>query len=147
MSRVTLPRGLKTMNRAVKLVQRLGLKMGPVSVLTVPGRRSGQPRSTPVTPYEVDGQRYVIGGIPGADWVSNVRAASGECTLRQGRRVRRVRLVEVPEAERGPILREFALQLPQGVDMVVKAGVVPDGKPETFEAATGIMTAFRIDPA
>jgi F420H(2)-dependent quinone reductase len=44
-------------------------------VLTVPGRKSGKPRSTPITPTHVDGKRYVVNGYPGADWVSNVRAA------------------------------------------------------------------------
>ena len=46
-------------------------------VLTVPGRKTGKPRSTPVTPMHVDGKRYVVNGYPGADWVHNVRAADG----------------------------------------------------------------------
>ncbi len=69
---------------------RLGLPISrdesPV-VLTVPGRKTGKPRSTPVTPMDVDGKRYVVNGYPGADWVNNVRAA-GEVTLTQGRRTR-----------------------------------------------------------
>jgi deazaflavin-dependent oxidoreductase (nitroreductase family) len=134
------------MNRMVRLLQRLGLDLGPVSVLTVRGRKSGQPRSTPVAPYEVAGEQYVLGGIPGADWVRNARAA-GEGMLRQGKRVRRVRLIEVPEDERGPILREFAVQLPKGVEMVVKAGVVRDGTPEEFEAAADRLTVFRVEVA
>jgi hypothetical protein len=39
---------------------------GPI-VLTVAGRRWGQPRSTPITPMVVDGKRYVVGGFPKAD--------------------------------------------------------------------------------
>ncbi|WP_425285708.1 hypothetical protein [Amycolatopsis rubida] len=34
--------------------------MGPVCVLTVPGRRTGKPRSTPVSPLTVSGRRYVV---------------------------------------------------------------------------------------
>jgi F420H(2)-dependent quinone reductase len=48
---------------------RLGLPISrhesPV-VLTVPGRKSGKPRSTPITPMVVDGERYVVNGYPGA---------------------------------------------------------------------------------
>ena len=65
---------------------RLGMPISRVEkpvVLTVPGRKTGKPRSTPVTPMEVDGGRYVVNGYPGADWVDNVRAA-GEVTLAQG---------------------------------------------------------------
>lgn len=37
-------------------------------ILTVTGRTSGRPRTTPITPMYVDGKRYVVGGFPGADW-------------------------------------------------------------------------------
>jgi F420H(2)-dependent quinone reductase len=47
----------------------------PVSIITVAGRRSGRPHSTPVTPWVVDGKRYVIAGISTSDWSSNARAA------------------------------------------------------------------------
>jgi deazaflavin-dependent oxidoreductase (nitroreductase family) len=55
---------------------------GPV-VLTVPGRRSGKPRSTLVTPMSCGGRRYVVSGFAGADWRLNIRAA-GEVTLQRG---------------------------------------------------------------
>lgn len=45
------------------------------AVLNVVGRKTGGLRRTPVTLYEHDGARYVVGGFPGADWVRNVRAA------------------------------------------------------------------------
>jgi len=40
-------------------MSRVGLTMGPVCVLTVPGRRTGKPRSAPVSPLTVSGGRYV----------------------------------------------------------------------------------------
>ncbi|MGH3677840.1 MAG: deazaflavin-dependent nitroreductase, partial [Mycobacterium sp.] len=46
------PRYLKPMNRVVKGLQKLGLRTGPAMVLTVPGRKSGRLRSTPMTPFE-----------------------------------------------------------------------------------------------
>ena len=88
------------MNKVFMTVMRLGLiKDGPM-VLTVTGRKSGKPRSTPITPFTVDGKRYVVGGFPGADWVRNARAAD-VATLTQGRRSERVRMVEVPADEDG----------------------------------------------
>jgi hypothetical protein len=35
----------------------------PAAVLTVAGRRTGALRQTPVTLYERDGARYVVGGF------------------------------------------------------------------------------------
>src|ERR1700744_1100632 len=82
------PRYLKPMNKMMIAVQKLGVPTGPAMVLTVPGRKSGKPRSTPMTPFHVDGALYVVAGYPGADWAANARAA-GTGTLSKGRRSRR----------------------------------------------------------
>ena len=65
------PWWLKPANKVFIQMSRLGLSFGGESpvVLTVPGRKSGVPRSTPVTPMTVAGERYVVGGFPGADWI------------------------------------------------------------------------------
>ena len=57
----------RLMNKVMMAVQKLGIPTGPAMVLTVPGRRSGKPRSTPMTPFEFDGGLYVVAGYPGAD--------------------------------------------------------------------------------
>ncbi|PRC59379.1 deazaflavin-dependent nitroreductase, partial [Mycobacterium sp. ITM-2017-0098] len=80
-------------------------KDGPV-VLTVTGRTSGQPRSTPITPFEVDGQRYVVGGLPGPDWVRNAQAHP-EAVLVRGKTREPVRMVELPVEQARPLLRQF----------------------------------------
>ena len=103
--RIPPPRWLKPMNKIFIAMLRLGLPMSrkesPV-VLTVPGRRSGKPRSTPVTPMHVDGRRYVVNGYPGADWVRNVRA---DPNVQVGRT--RYVATEVPVANRAPILAVY----------------------------------------
>jgi hypothetical protein len=63
------------MNRLMIAVQKLGIPTGPPMVLTVPGRKSGEPRSTPVTPFELHGHLYTVAGYPNADWTKNARAA------------------------------------------------------------------------
>ncbi|GLY63838.1 nitroreductase family deazaflavin-dependent oxidoreductase [Amycolatopsis taiwanensis] len=138
------PRSLKIVNRVIVGLHRLGLAL-PMPTLTVRGRKSGKPRSTPVVPYKVDGRRYVVGSDSGADWVRNARAA-GEGVLTRGRRGERVRLVSLPEAERGAILREFPVKVPNGVAMFVKTGIVEDASPDAFEAAAPRCAVFRIEP-
>jgi deazaflavin-dependent oxidoreductase (nitroreductase family) len=143
------PRWLKPVNKLVMVpLLRLGLPISrhesPV-VLTVPGRRTGKPRSTPVTPMLVDGTRYLINGYPGADWVHNVRAAR-EVTLRQGRRTERVRLVELSADAARPALREFPTQVPVGVDLMKRAGVLKTGTADELEGLAGRLPVFRIDP-
>lgn len=138
------PRSLIVINKLIIWLQRRGVRF-PMPTLTVPGRKTGTPRSTPVSPYEVNGQRYVVGGHVGLDWVKNARAA-GTGVLARGRRSERVRLVDLPEAQRGPILREFPAKMPHGVSMFLKTGTVADASPEAFEAAAPRCAVFRIEP-
>ena len=58
------PRYLKPMNKVMMAVQKLGVPTGPALVLTVPGRKSGKPRSTPMTPFQVDGVSTSWPAIP-----------------------------------------------------------------------------------
>lgn len=138
------PPYLKVVNKLIIGLQRLGLST-PMPTLTVPGRKSGKPRTTPVSPYEVEGRRYVVGGYGGSDWVKNARAA-GTGVLARGRRTERVRLVDLPESERGAILREFPAKVPHGVAMFRKTGVVAGDSPEAFAAAAPRCAVFRIEP-
>ena len=143
------PKGARSyiVNKAMIGAHRLGLSMGdkgPV-VLTVPGRKSGKPHSTPVTPITVDDKRYVVGGLPGADWVANARA-TGEVTLRRGRHTERVRLVELRLNEARPLLRLWPTEVPQSVGFGKNAGLVTGPNPDEFEALAGRCPVFRLDP-
>lgn len=142
----TPPRWLKPMNKVVTAMQRLGVPAGPSMVLTVPGRKSGQPRSTPMTPFDHQGGLYTVAGYPGADWAANARAA-GLGTLARGRRSRRVRIVELSAEESRPVLRAFATKVPVGVGFAKRSGLVVDGTPDEFEALAGRLAVFRFDPA
>jgi deazaflavin-dependent oxidoreductase (nitroreductase family) len=140
------PCWLKPMNKLVVAMQRIGVPAGPSMVLTVPGRRSGQPRSTPMTPFDHDGGLYTVAGYPGADWAANARAA-GLGTLTRGRRSRRVRIVELAADESRPVLRSFAEKVPVGVGFAKRSGLVVDGTADEFEALAGRLAVFRFDPA
>jgi deazaflavin-dependent oxidoreductase (nitroreductase family) len=140
---VRLPKWLPAANRIIIGLQRLGLPIGTMRTLTVVGRRSGVPRTTPVSPFTVDGQRYLI-SIPGTAWVSNARAA-GEATLARGRRAERVRLIEVPEADRAPILSQFPRLVPHGVRFFVMTGVVSAPTAEAFADAAPRCAVFKVE--
>ncbi|MEE6175481.1 nitroreductase family deazaflavin-dependent oxidoreductase [Mycobacterium sp. 050134] len=141
------PWWLKPANKLFVRLSRLGINFGGESpvVLTAPGRRSGAPRSTPVTPLTVGGRQYVVAGFPGADWVANVRAA-GAATIARGRHLQKVRMTELSTDDARPILRAFPTEVPAGVGFMKRAGLVAEGRPEEFEALAGRCAVFRLDP-
>ena len=146
--RIRPPLILKPLNKVLMLMLRLGVPISRVEkpmVLTVPGRKTGKPRSTPVTPMDVDGKRYVVNGYPGADWVDNVRAADA-VTLAQGRRTERVRMVELSADEARPVLRAFPAAVPTGVGLMKRVGLLTEGTPDEVEGLAGRCPVFRIDP-
>src|SRR5277367_1716836 len=144
MSNPRPPRYLKPMNKVMIAAQKLGVPTGPAMVLTVPGRKSGKPRSTPMTPFEFDGGLYVVAGYPGADWAANARAA-GTGTLSRGRRARRVKIVELTAEQARPVLRTFPVEVPVGVAFAKRSGMVVDGTSDEFEALAGRLAVFRFD--
>jgi deazaflavin-dependent oxidoreductase (nitroreductase family) len=144
MSNSALPWWLKYVNKLMIGVQRLGVNFGPV-VLTVPGRKSGKPRSTPVTPMTVEGKRYVVAGLPDSDWAANARAA-GKAMLQVGRRTEAVQMVEMSAEEARPLLRAFPVEVPTGVGFIKNAGLVTGPNPDEFEALAGRLAVFRLDP-
>ena len=136
------PRWLKYFNKVVIGGHKVGLKL-PMVVLTVPGAKSGKPRSTPITPFTLDGQRYAVGGVPGS---ANARKAKAG-TLTQGRHTEQVRIVELSAEDSRPVLRAFPIEVPTGVGFIRNAGLVKEGTPDEFEALAGIAAVFRFDPA
>jgi deazaflavin-dependent oxidoreductase (nitroreductase family) len=143
--RVTPPRWLKPLNRVLLALRRTGLGMKELPVLTVAGRRSGKPRSTPLSVLEHDGGRYLLEGFPGADWARNVRAAGGSATLTVGRREERVRLVELDAEQARTILRLWPQRIADGAKIMVDAGVAEAVTPEAFDVLAGRCGVFRIE--
>ncbi|MFG3520758.1 nitroreductase/quinone reductase family protein [Nocardia nova] len=132
-------------NRIVVTAHRIGLPFGPIHLLTVAGRSTGIPRTTPVAPIQLDGDRYLVQAYPNAEWVENARAA-GRGVLARGRKSRIVNLIEVPEPQRQPVLRAFPVQNPRGAQAFVRNGLVESGSPDSFADAAGRCAVFRIEP-
>jgi deazaflavin-dependent oxidoreductase (nitroreductase family) len=141
----SLPRWLGPANRVIIALQHRDLVIGTMRLLSVPGRKSGKMRTTPVSPLTVDGQRYIVGGLESSDWVKNARAA-GWSVLARGRKEERVRLVELPVEERASILREFPQKVPHGVQFFRHLYGV-SGDPEEFGALAPLCPVFRVEEA
>ncbi len=116
-------------------------------MLSVPGRKSGKLRTTPVSLLTVSGNRYIVSGLPDSDWVKNVQAV-GWGILATGRKTERVALVELLVEERAPILREFPRLLPAGVGFFRQLYGLPRDPamlPEAFERLAPTCPVFRVE--
>jgi deazaflavin-dependent oxidoreductase (nitroreductase family) len=89
----------------VKRLLRAGVPMGPMTLLTVRGRTTGQPRTTPVDLFEHDGRRWLVAAHGEGNWTRNLRAA-GEGILTRGRRRQAITAVELSPEAAGPVLKE-----------------------------------------
>ena len=138
-----LPGWLRFADPVIVALQRRGVVIGTMRLLSVPGRKSGELRTTPVSPLTTNGKRYVIAGFEEADWVRNVRNA-GWGILARGRDQERVNLVELPPGERGSILREFPRKVPYGVRYFRQLYGI-DGTPEEFVALASLCPVFRVE--
>ena len=94
-------------NRLVAAANRLGLSLAGSKTLAVRGRKSGEWRTNPVNPFELDGHTYLLAPRGTTQWVRNLRAAGGEGELRTGSKARPFHATEVPAEQRLPMLRLY----------------------------------------
>jgi len=93
-------------NPTVAGLHRLGLSVQGSQTLAVRGRKSGEMRTNPVNPFELDGRTYLLAPRGTTQWVRNMRVAK-EGELRRGRKVRRFTAEEVPDSEKLPLMRLY----------------------------------------
>jgi deazaflavin-dependent oxidoreductase (nitroreductase family) len=89
---------------------RLGIGPSGMHLLTVRGRATGLPRTTPVYITEHQGRHWLTAPYGEVAWVRNARAA-GEVELRRGRVVQRFRVRQATAEEAAPVLRAYLRQL------------------------------------
>lgn len=133
-------RGVRLANRIATAMLHAGLKPGLAHLLSVRGRKSGRMRSTPVSPLEHEGRRYLVAGSHDAEWVKNVRVA-GWAMLSRGRRPERVGLSELDQERTAPILKAFA-KMVGGGHSFFEAGM--DSPLEAFEAEAPYHPVFEV---
>jgi deazaflavin-dependent oxidoreductase (nitroreductase family) len=140
-------RMVNQINKVITSLQRIGIAFGQMQLLTVTGRRSGQPRTFPIAVLPLAGGRYIVQAFPNAAWVANARAAD-TVTLTRGRRSSTVRLVEVSVEERRPLLREVVETQPaSAAQRYVTTGLAAAPTPDGVAAAAERIAVFRIERA
>ena len=81
-------------------------KVGGMTAVAIPGRKSGEMRLTSVIPVTVEGKQYLVSTRGDSDWVRNLRAAMrGE--LRKGRKAQAFTAVEVTGDEREHVVTAY----------------------------------------
>ena len=129
-------------NEIVAKLTRMGVSVWGSRVLTVVGRKSGEPRSVPVNLLTVDGESYLVAPRGVTQWVRNLRAAgSGE--LRVGRRVQPFTAEELPDAAKPAILRAYLRRWKFEIGAFF-AGVGPDSAEAELVAIAPGYPVFRI---
>ena len=100
-------KGDRRFNRLAGRLTRMGLSLWGSRELIVPGRRSGQPRSTVVNLLELDGRRFLVAPRGETEWLRNLRANQLDGQLRIGRRVQAFTATEVADADKAAVLRPY----------------------------------------
>jgi deazaflavin-dependent oxidoreductase (nitroreductase family) len=93
------------MNPVAKFLLAAGIPLGPNGLVTVRGRTSGLPRTTPVGIIEASGRRWIWCPWGEVHWVRNLRAA-GRATIRKRGRTVEVTAIELDRTQRVDFFRE-----------------------------------------
>ena len=103
--RFTATRGQRAGNAVVVALVRWRL-VPHTYVMTTVGRKTGTPRTTPVTLVEEQDKKWLVAPYGPVSWVLNARAA-GRVTLRRGKQVGGYAIREIPATEAGPVLKKY----------------------------------------
>jgi deazaflavin-dependent oxidoreductase (nitroreductase family) len=128
-------------NALLTALLRAGIQMGTTSLLTVRGRKSGQPHTVPVVLVEQDGQRWLVAPYDVVQWVRNIRVA-GTATLTRGRRSETISVTELLAREAAPVLKQYLSHVSGGVRSYFDAR--KDSPLEAFEREAPRHPVFRI---
>jgi deazaflavin-dependent oxidoreductase (nitroreductase family) len=127
-------------NVLVRALLRIGVGPRHTYLLTVRGRRSGQPYSTPVTLVEEGKRRWLVAPYGEVAWVRNARAA-GQVTLSRGRHAETIAILELTPQEAAPVLKRYVTEVPITRPFF---DARPDSPLEAFVAEAHRHPVFRI---
>ena len=129
-------------NRIVAGLTRVGISVMGSRVLEVPGRKTGEPRRTPVNLLVLDGQRYLVAPRGHTQWVRNLRV-SGEGRLWLGKRAEPFTATELTDDEKPQLLRAY-LKRWKAETGVFFGGVGPDSSDEELRRIAPDHPVFRL---
>ncbi|HKB34073.1 MAG TPA: nitroreductase family deazaflavin-dependent oxidoreductase [Candidatus Dormibacteraeota bacterium] len=126
-SRARVPSFVDLFNPLARRMLGAGLPMGPNALITIRGRKSGEPRTTPIALIEIEGRRWVSSPFGDVNWVRNLRA-SGEAALTIGRKQQSVTAIELSQEERLVFFRDlmgpFVRRIPLGLGRLLLGSVL-----------------------
>ncbi|MFI9547323.1 nitroreductase/quinone reductase family protein [Streptomyces sp. NPDC052016] len=129
-------------NSVIGWLARRGLSIAGTAEMSVRGRKSGRMQRIPVNPHTYEGAQYLVSARGHSQWVRNMRVAGGG-ELRVGRKVRTFSAVELPDAEKLPILRTYLEKWGWEVNQYFN-GVTARSTDEEIAAAAQDHPVFRI---
>lgn len=121
---------VRFVNRLMRLMIHWNIAPAQSHLLTVPGRKTGNLYSTPVSLVQDEGRRWLVSPYGQVSWVKNARAA-GQVTLSRGRKRETVRIQELGPEGSAPALQKY-LRLEKIVQPYFEA--TPDSPLEAFVA-------------
>jgi deazaflavin-dependent oxidoreductase (nitroreductase family) len=133
-------------NRTVAGLTRLGVSVWGSRVLEVPGRKTGEPRRTPVNLLTFDDRQYLVSPRGNGQWVRNVRANDGRLDLLVGKRRTHWVATEVVDADKIPILRAYLKRWKAEVGAFFD-GTGPDSSDAELLAIAPKHPVFALTPA
>ncbi|HEY0951083.1 nitroreductase/quinone reductase family protein [Nocardioides sp.] len=130
-----------------RLTRMVGRGRGPsfIRLLTVTGRRTGRPHTTPVVPVVRGADRWLVAAYGEVGWVRNARAA-GVVTLSRGDTAETLRAVEVGPAEAVPVLRAYRALRPAGWVVRSHLAFGPRSSDAEIAAVAARHPVFRLVP-
>jgi deazaflavin-dependent oxidoreductase (nitroreductase family) len=102
----TVPFYVPLLNPLMKSFLHLGVPAGPMTLLTVRGRKTGRPHTTPVGLFRLEGRRFIFDTFGNADWVQNLRVAR-EAVVGRGWSRRQVTALELSPDKAALVLKEI----------------------------------------
>jgi len=129
-------------NPMVAAFTHLGLSLWGSRILEVPGRKTGEPRRTPVNLMTFEDRRYLVAPRGHTQWVRNLRV-SGSGKLHVGRRTEDFTAVELEDAEKPDLLRTY-LRKWKWESGQFFGGVGPDAPEEEIRRIAPDHPVFRI---
>jgi deazaflavin-dependent oxidoreductase (nitroreductase family) len=129
-------------NPTVALMTRVGISVWGSRILRVRGRKSGEWRSNPVNLLTFEGKRYLVSPRGHTQWVRNIRVTGGG-ELALGSKVQAFTAVEIPDAEKAPIMRAYLKRFGFEVGMFFK-GVRADSPEEDLVRIAPDHPVFRL---
>jgi deazaflavin-dependent oxidoreductase (nitroreductase family) len=141
-----VPRRVSLFSPFLKFLLRVGVPLGFNELVTIRGRTSGLPRTTPIAVIRIAGRRWIWAPWGDVHWVRNLRA-SGRATITRRGRNEEVSAIELDPAQRLEFFRDVLGPFVRGIPFGFRFIRIVDGVDlnDPVEAAEG-RPVFELEP-